>query len=265
MKSSMSTLVNRHQVELETQGWTLVPDVIAPVLIDTLNDALAPSLERGDAIRLRNGVMENCGGTAHHVLADAPCYVELLASFEQLDPLLTAFLGGKYILNSYGGFINETDLSTYAHHVHRDIRFHSTAMRFMLNSLVMLDDFAIGNGATYLLSGSQLQPDQPADESFFEHASRITGHRGSVLLFDSRIWHAAGTNRTEVPGRALTLTFTCAFFKQQLDYPRLFGYANATGCSDYVRQVIGFNARTPASLEEFNVPIEQRCYQRGQD
>ncbi|WP_207004601.1 phytanoyl-CoA dioxygenase family protein [Trinickia mobilis] len=261
----MSTLADRHQTEIETQGWTLVPDVIATVLVDTLNDALIPSLELRDAIRVRNGVMENCGGTAHHVLADAPCYLELLANFEKLDPLLKQFFAGNYILNSYGGFINETDLSTYAHHVHRDIRFHSTAKRFMLNSLVMLDDFTIENGATYILSGSQHLPEKPDDEAFFERASRITGRRGSVLLFDSRIWHAAGTNRTTLPRRALTLTLTCAFFKQQLDYPRLFGYANAARCSDFLRQVIGFNARTPTSLEEFYLPVEQRFYQRGQD
>ena len=33
----------------------------------------------------------------------------------------------------------------------------------------------------------------------------------------------------------------------------------------FLRQVIGFNARVPASLEEFYVPVEQRFYQRGQD
>jgi ectoine hydroxylase-related dioxygenase (phytanoyl-CoA dioxygenase family) len=199
------------------------------------------------------------------VLVDAPCYIELLAHFAKLDPLLRAFFGSPYILNSYGGFINDTDLSTYAHHVHRDIRFHSTAKRFMLNSLVMLDDFTVENGATYISSASQHLPEKPADDVLLERADRITGKRGGVLLFDSRVWHAAGTNRTTPPRRALTLTFTCAFFKQQLDYPRLYGYANAAGCSDYLRQAIGFNARTPASFEEFYLPVEQRFYQRGQD
>ncbi|MEB2604807.1 phytanoyl-CoA dioxygenase family protein [Burkholderia cenocepacia] len=261
----MNQFASRHQVELETQGWTLVPDIVPPALVDELNAALVPSLARRDAIRIRNGLMDNCNGTAHHVLADAPCYVDLLANFEKLDSLLIEFFGGKYILNSYGGFINDTDLSTYAHHTHRDIRFHSTAKRFMLNTLVMLDDFTVENGATLILSGSQNQPEKPADDTFRAHADPITGRCGAVLLFDSRIWHAAGTNRTAFPRRALTLTFTCPFFKQQLDYPRLFGYANAADCSDYLRQVIGFNARTPASLDEYYRPVEQRFYQRGQD
>jgi len=261
----MSTLPTHHETELTSQGWTVVPDLFPSDLIDALNNALVPSLARRDKIRLSNGVMENCGGTAHHVLADDICYVELLARFEKLDPLLKWFFDGNYILNSYGGFINEFDAKTYAHHVHRDIRFHSNAKRFMLNTLVMLDDFTEENGATYILSGSHQRIDKPEDDEFFPQAARITGQRGSLLLFDSRIWHAAGANRTNLPRRALTLTFTCPFFKQQLDYPRLFGYANAKECSAYVRQVIGFNARIPSSLEEFYVPVEQRFYQRGQD
>ncbi|MFM0740386.1 phytanoyl-CoA dioxygenase family protein [Paraburkholderia xenovorans] len=261
----MNTLLTHHENELATQGWTVVPNLIESELIDTLNDALVPSLALRDRIRVSNGVMENCEGTSHHLLADAPCYVELLSRFEKMDPLMKGFFEGNYILNSYGGIINGFDLKTYAHNVHRDIRFHSSTKRFMLNTLVMLDDFTEDNGATYILSGSHHRVDRPADDDFFPHAARVTGQRGSLLLFDSRIWHAAGSNRTQLPRRALTLTFTVPSFKQQADYPRLFGYGNAKECSPYLRQAIGFNARVPASLEEFYVPLEQRTYQRGQD
>jgi len=261
----MSTFLTQHQTELASQGWTVVPALITENLIDRLNHALIPSLAGRNEIRRRNGVLDNNEGTAHHVLVDDACYVELLSEFEHLDPLLKSFFGGAYILNSYGGFINGCDLKTYAHNVHRDIRFHSNTKNFMLNTLVMLDEFTVENGATHILSGSQTLIDKPRDDEFFQRSVRITGHRGSILLFDSRVWHAAGSNRTNNPRRALTLTFSCPFFKQQLDYPKLFGYANSSQCNAYLRQVIGFNARVPESLDEFYVPVEQRFYQRGQD
>ncbi|MEK7317920.1 MAG: phytanoyl-CoA dioxygenase family protein [Pseudomonadota bacterium] len=259
----MNTNLARHEAELESQGWTVVPRLIHEELVGALNHALVPSLDKRDAIRTANGLMENCQGTAHHVLSDDRCYVELLAKFEALDPIVKWFFGGNYILNSYGGFIN--DGKTYAHDVHRDIRFHSNAKRFMLNTLVMLDDFTEPNGATHILSGSQHQPERPSNDTFFRDAARVTGERGSVLLFDSRIWHAAGENTTNLPRRALTLTFTCPFFKPQLDYPRLMASSGISTLTPFLRQVIGFNARVPASLEEFYVPVEQRFYQRGQD
>lgn len=254
-----------HETALATAGWTVVPKLFSVELADSLIEALGPSLTLRDDIRRRNGVLENSAGTLHHVLMDSPCYVELLARFEVLEPLFKAFFGGNFILNSYGGVINERDLHAYVQNVHRDIRFGSDSRRFMLNALVMLDDFTLDNGATHILSHSQNLQQQPDDATFFAQTSRATGQRGSVLLFDSRMWHAGGRNVTDQPRRALTLTFTSPFFKPQLDYARLFGYDKFGDCNTWMRQVLGFNARVPESLEQFYVPVAERFYQRGQD
>lgn len=250
---------------LTSEGWAVIPAVIDGTLIDELTAALIPSLARRDAIRQRNGVSENTDGTLHHLLMDAPCYLDLLSSLRKLDPVFSGFFASKYILNAYGGVVNEAGKRSYVQHVHRDLRFTSDSKRFMMNILVMLDDFTEENGATYVLSSSHGMHDKPEDDFFFQNAKRMTGSRGSVLLFDSRIWHAAGVNSTLRPRRALTLSLTSPFFKQQLDYPRLFGYENASSCDEWMRQVIGFNSRTPQSLEEFYVPVPRRFYQPNQD
>ena len=46
----------------------------------------------------------------------------------------------------------------------------------------------------------------------------------------------------DTPRRALTLTFTSPFFKQQLDYARLVGFPRAPGFP-FLKQMIGYNAR----------------------
>lgn len=261
----MITIDAQHHTALATAGWTVLPRLIGSELLDSLVGALAPSLALRDEIRRRNGVLENSAGTLHHLLMDDPCYVELLAQLSALEPIFKGYFEGNFILNSYGGVINERDSRSYVQNVHRDIRFGSDSRRFMVNALVMLDDFTLENGATHILSHSQNIQQQPADEYFYAQAARATGERGSVLLFDSRMWHATGRNTTDAPRRALTLTFTSPFFKPQLDYARLFGYRNLDRCNPWMRQVLGFNARVPESLNEFYVPVEQRFYQRGQD
>jgi hypothetical protein len=101
-------------------------------------------------------------------------------------------------------------------------------------------------------------------EEFFAQADRAIGPAGRVVAFDSNLWHAAGVNRSPARRRGLTIAFTRPFMKQQLDYPRALGYAAAGAMSPALRQVLGYNARVPASLEEWYQPAERRMYQRDQ-
>jgi hypothetical protein len=250
---------------LEAEGWLVLPDAIPASLLDETVGELDRSLALRDEIRRANRVEGNYDGTMHHLLGDHGVYVDLLARYEHLDPLLRWYFSGNYILNSYGGVLNRRSSRAYVHQVHRDIRFAASSKRFMLNSLVMLDDFTLDNGATHLLTGSHRLLDRPTNSHFHAESARATGRRGSILFFDSRIWHAAGTNLTDMPRRALTLTFTSPFFKQQFDYPRMMGHDRANSFSPFLRQVIGYNSRVPATLADYYVPMDKRFYQRGQD
>jgi hypothetical protein len=250
---------------LTERGWLVVPDAIEPGLLDEM----AAQFEHADALRhdlrARAGVEGANDGTLHHLAGDHPSFLELLRRLRSWDESLRGFFGGNYILNSFGGVINRRDTSAYVHNIHRDIRFSSDSRRFMLNLLVMLDEFTLENGATYLLSGSHRLAERPAAPLFEREADRAVGGRGSVLFFDSRLWHAAGRNTTAAPRRALTITLSSPFFKPQLDYPRLLGLDSPAAGDAYLRQVVGYNARVPATLEEYYLPLAQRFYQRGQD
>lgn len=250
---------------LDKDGWFVWPDVVDSPLLNTLGVELGTALTVRGQIRRGNGVEGGNDGTLHHLLTDHPCFVDLLTRLEPFDSLLSSYFNGKYILNSYGGVINRRDTIAYVHGIHRDIRFSSDTKRFMLNILVMLDDFTLANGATHLLSGSQHLRDKPDADVFVQQSARATGKRGSILFFDSRIWHATGKSEVDAPRRALTLTFTSPFFKQQLDYPRLYGYEQAQALSPFLKQIIGFNSRVPSTLDEYYVPLDDRFYQRGQD
>ncbi len=83
-------------------------------------------------------------------------------------------------------------------------------------------------------------------------------------MFNSNLWHAAGVNRSDRPRRALTLAFTRPFVKQQLDYPRALGYDRGDSFSPALRQLLGYNARVPSSLDEWYQPLDKRLYKRDQ-
>lgn len=212
----------------------------------------------------RNGVEAGMEGSAHHVVGGDDSLHDFLSEL-YLDAYIQAYFGGEYILNSYGA-INNTTYSdaTYKHGLrfHRDVRTYSGDFRLMMNMLVMVDDFTIENGATKLVPGTQRFSARPSDDYMERHAIRVTGAAGSIVLFDSNLWHSAAPNTTCSPRMALTLTFTRPFFKQQMDYPRMLGERFPP--NERVRQVLGYNARVPCSYDEWYQPPEKRMYKPGQ-
>jgi hypothetical protein len=251
-------------VTLSRQGWTVLESVIPNPLTERLRVELDSAYSVCREIQIRNGVGKDTPGTLHHLLAFKGAFIQLL---EQLPckNLIHDYFDGPFILNSFGGVLNCAENSSYVGQVHRDIRFFTGDLPLMLNMLIMLDDFTLKNGATHVLSGSHRKSEKPDDDFFFEKADRVFGTAGSCLLFNSNLWHAAGVNRTSLPRRALTLTWTRSCIKQQMDYVRLLGETSVATMDDSLKQLLGYYARTPSTLEEWYLPPESRFYQPGQD
>ena len=255
-------------IELKEKGFCVVRSFFAPPYMKEVSLSIDKSYELCRDIQIKNGVDSVTDGTVHHLLAnDDIIYLELLKilSLSPIYDSIKKFFGGNFIINSYGGVINLASKPSYVARVHRDIRFFSGTFPLMLNMLIMLDDFTLENGATYLLAGSHLIEEKPADADFYERAERATGSKGDVLFFNSNLWHAAGLNETSYKRRAITITFTKPFMKQQLDYPRAIGYENADGLSSELQQIIGFYSRVPSNLNEWYQKPEHRFYRPGQD
>ena len=206
-------------------------------------------------------------GTAHHSVGAYPALDRFLEQLPLRDEISAYFGGAPFILHAFNPATVAPDTGSYLHRVHRDVRTHAGGFRLLLNMLVMVDPFTLANGATHVLSGSQVAARSgPLTKPGFPgvRADRLTGPAGSVLLFDSNLWHAAGANTTDRPRSALTLSVRRAFVKQQMDYPRLLGEARGAAMSPWMRQLLGYNAMTPTSFEEFYRPRERRLYQADQ-
>jgi ectoine hydroxylase-related dioxygenase (phytanoyl-CoA dioxygenase family) len=253
------------EISLKEKGWAIIPDFFDLINIDKINALLPNAVEKRKTIMQQNNLDGNTQGTAHHILADDIAFVQILEEIGKINELLEQYFSGKYILNSYGGFINEKSANTYSKNMHRDVRTYTGDLKFMINLLVMLDDFTLENGATYLLSNSHLQAEKPDEDYFYKNSDRALGKKGDLLIFDSHLWHATGNNETEAVRRALTLTLTKPNFKQQADYARMWGYDKMETQSEYLNQIIGYYSRVPATLEDYFQPVEKRFYRRNQE
>lgn len=257
-----ATLVDFRET-MDNYGWVIYEKAIPQKLISQITSEFEEAYKVRRKIQVLNGIEENMDGTLHHLLERENFSLALLENM-YCNRELRDFLGGNYILNGINGVINAKKSNSYINHVHRDIRTFSTDLNFMIQMIIPLDDFTIFNGATHFLSGSH-KVDQKPDEKYFKiYAKQAVAKKGSIILFNSNIWHSAGTNFTSKQRRALTLGFTRPYIKQQFDYPRFLGYDFGETLTDNLRQVIGYNARVPASLEEYYLPKQKRMYKADQ-
>lgn len=251
-------------LDLQRLGYAVVPDVFEAPFLARLRDDLERWIDRCDAIRQRNGLGASMRGVAHHLLGEPDAMADLVRSLPMHDAMREHF-GGPYILNSFGGLMHVDGPAsdyTHVHRFHRDVRTYAADFPLMLNMLVMLDDFSVENGATRVLPGAHRVPERPPEDYLMANAVHVTGRAGTVLLFDSNLWHAASPNRNGEPRRALTLTFTRPFMKPQMDFPTLVG----EGFSDDPRvlEVLGFRSRVPQSHDDWYQPPERRFYHGDQ-
>lgn len=249
---------------MQIHGWALFKNQISAPTLERLRNDLHLMYDKRREVQIKNGIGDVMSGTCHHLLGDNNSMDEFLGALP-LDSFIENFFGGNYILNSFGAFINQPFDTAYVSKVHRDVRTFAKDFHLLINMLVLLDDFTLENGATYVLSGSHRAGEKPADDLFFNHAHRVVGKAGDILLFDSNLWHAAGENRTNAVRRGLTLTFSRPFYKQQIDFPRYLGESYQQGISERLRQILGYNARMPSNIDEFYQRPEKRSYKPGQE
>lgn len=244
-------------------GWVVYESALDQELVKEIQIDLVEAYYIRRQVQIENGIDTNMEGTLHHILERENFGLQFL---EQMfcNEEMRHFLGGNYILNGMSGVINMKNEKPYVQKIHRDIRSFSADVKQMIQMIVLLDDFTADNGATYMLSGSHKIDIKPDDDYFYKHADRAIAKKGSIILFDSNLWHAAGVNDTDKPRRALTLSFTKPYFKPQFDFPRFLGYKFGESLNENLRQIIGYNARIPANLYEFYQPVHLRMYQAGQ-
>ena len=244
-------------------GWIVYENALEPEFVDEINNSLEDAYERRRQIQILNGIDQNMEGTLHHLL-EADNFALKFLDRLYCDDEMKLFLGGDYIINAFGGVMNSKNVQPYVQNIHRDVRTFWGKEKMMVQMMVLLDDFTPENGATHILSGSHKIADKPDEFYFYENADRAIAKKGTIILFDSNLWHAAGKNTTKENRRVLTLSFTRPHFKQQLDYPRFLGYEYGETLSDGLRQVVGYKSRIPANLFEYYQPVNKRMYQPGQ-
>ena len=257
-------MTKENKLNLEKQGYCILKNAVEESRIDKINEVLPSIFKEHQRIRSNNNNAIKSNGVALNALVSDHVFIDLLESFLKsglIEELEDSFFKGKCIVNSLTALNNiPNETKVFHKNIHRDIRFFSGAIPIMLNMLIMLDDFTDENGATLLLPNSHKISKAPSENFFNKNHVKACGVAGDIVIWNSNLFHASGVNSTNKSRRALPITLSLPSYKQLLDYPRALGYEKTDLFCEEMQTLLGYNARVPASLNEWYFSDKKRLY-----
>jgi ectoine hydroxylase-related dioxygenase (phytanoyl-CoA dioxygenase family) len=261
-------MTSQENLELKNQGFTILKNRINASQLDSLSNAIDLAFIKHKQAQIENNSDIKTDGVALHALVNDDTFITLLDTLIKdgfIQELQDNFFHSRCILNSLSALDNLPNQPNFSANFHRDLRFYSGDFSIMLNCLIMVDDFTIENGGTFLIPGSHLEERKPTEQELFFKAIQAVGNKGDILIFNANVWHASAPNNTQNHRRAIPITISKSFMKQLLDYPRAIGYNRMNEFNNELQQFLGYHSRVPASLNEWYQPEDKRFYKKYQD
>ncbi len=250
---------NKFVEELNTQGYSIVPNVLSEEFITKAKAALLDAMSKEE--EYHHGKNYADYGMVLLCSMYDKVFVELFYNQNLLDPF-NAVLGEGCIVYAYTSSSMPPSTSNYSKRIHTDCPRIIPNYITNMGATILLDDFTEENGATWFLPNSQTLSEPPTEEYFYAHAKRLIAKAGSVWFFNARIWHAGGINNSSAWRHALTINMVRPWMKQRIDIPRAMNSMDVSQFSEKALQKLGFLAQVPASYEEYYVPFEDRKFKQ---
>ncbi len=194
----------------------------------------------------------NDGHTARGMLAYDEFFLGI-ATNRKVCAIVEALLGDYYTLMMQNGLLNRPAVG-HQHaggRWHRDLNYqHYLSSRpLSISALFCIDDFREENGGTHVLAGSHKSEPFPSEDYVRAHATVLSAPAGSVLMFDSMLFHRGGVNRSSAVRRAINHMYTLPLVRQQISFPNMLHGKYRD--DPFLEKFLGYEAETAASVIDF--------------
>lgn len=178
--------------------------------------------------------------------------------------VVEAHVSPTAILHLQNGFIlPPSEKDVFQFRFHQDFPRVLNGYLMSINVFFALDDFDRSNGATWVVPGTH-QRERPGDAYLEANKTCVECPAGSMIVFDSTLWHCAGRNASGKDRLAINHQFTRSYVKQQIDYVRALGEPAVTRLPPRTQQLLGYYTRVVTSLDEYYRSGDERLYRAGQ-
>lgn len=234
--------VARARDDLRRFGYCLVSDALAPGEIGRLRRRLREQAD-GEAAANLASFDGGPGGPNQRVwtLINKGREFEALLDHELIDAFVPEFLGENAIIFSYSANIaGPGGEPQILHYDQISIQPPLHDVMVGLNFAFFLDNVSDANGGTRIMPCSGARGAGPDNPFSIEGTIAAEGPAGTVLIWDSRVWHGTGPNRTGGKRHVILLYFNRAFMRAQENWSLSLRDDVRARLSDRVLTMLGF-------------------------
>ena len=255
--------------QVRTNGYAVVEKVLGESFLETTREAMYRAQdsiwrEVGEERLRRAGEL----GVLRLMLKYEPHFFKFLEIPEVLE-IVDGSVSNTAIMHLQNGFILPSLPSGQTPTIFQNT-FHQDFPRVLngyvasINIMFAIDEFSTTTGATMVVPGTHQMMTPPSDDYLKANAVAMECPAGSMVVFDSTLWHAAGANTSGHDRLAINHQFTRSYIKQQIDYVRALGDEVVLAQQPRTQQLLGWYTRVVTSLDEYYRPEQERLYRKGQ-
>jgi len=247
-----SSDIDVHVEEIRNRGYTIVANVLSA---DELSDwrtriDLIYSRQEDEFGRDRLAAINELDLCRAPLLYDRSFIT--LAAHPRIVEIVKLILGEWFILNLQNAIINRPGIEHHQSSWHRDLPYQNFVISrpLSVNALFAIDDFSAQTGGTQFLPFSHKIENLPSPQYVASNYIRGEASAGSVILFDSMVFHRAGANSSTNIRRAINQMYTVPILKQQYDFSRALA-GERSAFSESELRLLGFTSEVPLNDREW--------------
>jgi ectoine hydroxylase-related dioxygenase (phytanoyl-CoA dioxygenase family) len=261
--------LNKCQKMVKDNGFCLVSDIIT----DKSSKLGIKSLERAYSQVVNLIGKERLDKSGEEGVVRAPMsfddYFFTLLDNVKVQQISELLVSKTSILHLQNGFIfpthnSDSNLSNFQYAFHPDFIRYMNGYVASINILATFTDIEESDNIFFVAPKTHHSDKNISQEYCHKNKISISAKAGSVLVFDSTLWHCGGANNSGKNWYGVNHQYTQSFFKQQVDYVRLLGDKIVLEQTPRVQQMLGFYTRVVTSLDEYYQPRDKRLYRAEQ-
>ena len=262
--------IDQHVDELIEKGYTVVHDLLPPQEIEATQQAIDECLTSERDIATKYGLQDADLQMSFNVQGKHPHFFGLALRYPEPVQIVRRVLG--YDMFAHNVTIRkplptgQKDWTRKGGNLHADwsdftvAPFHGGKhYPVAIQSAWAISDFTVQSGATYLWPGSHLSCEIPPEEpeTLPPGYIRAEAPAGSVILWDSALWHTSGANSSDSPRYSLVYYFHRCWLKGFNDSYRLVPQEIREQMTLAERTFWGLEAKVPPNTHFRDMTQEQ--------